>query len=101
AGTTSRVGCSPTPADFAGTSRKTRNRHLQPRWRFFRAACSRPLGKPSAGDQTGRVNFARDPWVLHVDLDQFIAAVEVLRHPELAGKPIIVGGRGDPTERAV
>ncbi|MFB9644818.1 DNA polymerase IV [Microbacterium terregens] len=43
----------------------------------------------------------RRPWVLHVDLDQFIAAVEVLRHPELAGKPLIVGGRGDPTERAV
>ncbi|MEZ3160485.1 DNA polymerase IV [Microbacterium sp. BWT-B31] len=41
------------------------------------------------------------PWVLHVDLDQFIAAVEVLRRPELAGKPLIVGGRGDPTERAV
>jgi DNA polymerase-4 len=40
-------------------------------------------------------------WVLHVDLDQFIAAVEVLRRPELAGRPIIVGGRGDPTERAV
>ncbi|GAA1962721.1 DNA polymerase IV [Microbacterium deminutum] len=40
-------------------------------------------------------------WVLHVDLDQFIAAVEVLRHPELTGKPLIVGGRGDPTERAV
>ncbi|WP_430296301.1 DNA polymerase IV [Sinomonas sp. B1-1] len=40
-------------------------------------------------------------WVLHVDLDQFIAAVEVLRRPKLAGRPIIVGGRGDPTERAV
>ncbi len=40
-------------------------------------------------------------WVLHVDLDQFVAAVEVLRHPELAGRPVIVGGRGDPTERAV
>ncbi|MHA6793621.1 DNA polymerase IV [Pseudonocardia bannensis] len=40
-------------------------------------------------------------WVLHVDLDQFIAAVEVLRHPELAGRPLVVGGSADPGERAV
>jgi DNA polymerase-4 len=40
-------------------------------------------------------------WVLHVDLDQFIAAVEVLRHPELRGLPVIVGGDGDPAKRAV
>ncbi len=39
--------------------------------------------------------------MLHVDLDEFIAAVEVLRRPELAGLPVIVGGRGDPTERGV
>src|SRR5690349_24737128 len=51
--------------------------------------------------QTGQVDVAIRPWVLHVDLDQFIAAVEVLRRPELAGLPLIVGGRGDPTERAV
>jgi len=41
------------------------------------------------------------PFVLHVDLDQFIAAVEVLRRPELRGRPVIVGGDGDPTKRGV
>jgi DNA polymerase IV len=37
-------------------------------------------------------------WVLHVDLDQFQAAVEVRRNPDLAGLPLIVGGNGDPAE---
>jgi DNA polymerase-4 len=40
-------------------------------------------------------------WVLHMDLDQFIAAVEMLRTPELVGRPIVVGGDGDPTKRGV
>jgi nucleotidyltransferase/DNA polymerase involved in DNA repair len=40
-------------------------------------------------------------WVLHVDLDEFIAAVEVLRHPELRGRPVVVGGDGDPAKRGV
>ena len=44
---------------------------------------------------------AARPWVLHVDLDQFIAAVEVLRHPELRGRPVVVGGDGDPAKRGV
>src|SRR3977135_3838516 len=35
-------------------------------------------------------------WVLHVDIDQFLAAVEILRRPELAGRPVVGGGGGTP-----
>jgi len=38
-------------------------------------------------------------WILHVDLDEFIAAVEILRRPELRGRPVVVGTSGDPTRR--
>ena len=39
--------------------------------------------------------------ILHLDMDAFFAAVELLRRPDLRGKPVIIGGRGDPMRRGV
>ena len=37
--------------------------------------------------------------VIHIDMDAFFAAIEIRDNPELAGKPVIIGG--DPKSRGV
>ncbi|SEL95864.1 DNA polymerase-4 [Nonomuraea pusilla] len=79
-----------------------RSAHGEPFLRSFLYAPENhpsPRAHPRPGRAAGRILDGvpvRD-WVLHVDLDQFIAAVELLRRPELRGRPVVVGGSGDPS----
>ncbi|RPH61163.1 MAG: DNA polymerase IV, partial [Burkholderiales bacterium] len=37
----------------------------------------------------------------HLDMDAFYASVELLRRPELRGRPVAIGGHGEPSRRGV
>ena len=50
--------------------------------------------------EKGQRSMAEQPRaIVHLDLDAFFAAVEALENPQLAGKPVVIGG--SPTARGV
>jgi len=59
---------------------------------------SRPVQRRTGAEFVTFEHYPRRV-IAHLDLDAFFAAVELHRHPELRGKPVVVGG--DPDGRGV
>lgn len=63
----------------------------------YRGECSPYRGECSIERRDRDPNGERRRCVLHLDVDAFLASVEQALHPELRGKPVVIGGM--PNER--
>src|SRR5690606_23320246 len=68
--------------------------------RFRPRACRPPRPRPAIACRTHRLTAA-DRRIAHLDMDAFYASVELLSRPDLADRPVAIGGAGDPSARGV
>jgi DNA polymerase IV len=57
-----------------------------------RSQLQRPRAAITEADAHTTAEAAADCTILHVDMDAFYASVSLLEHPELVGRPVIIGG---------